>query len=284
MCGAGGSARPDTRSSSSASRTRAGAARPALDEVTAAPEEAEVTQSGSGGRRRPGVALAVVALVTGIAGAVAWAGGQGTRPCSASRYPWPSPRSRSWCSGPCSCRRTCGRRSASTDLAGSLTYLSCVALALVAAGGTDPRALGLTALVAIWAGRLGLFLYRRVHKDGGDGRFDEIKPNPYRFFVTWTLQGLWVSLTLAAAVAAISTAPPAPLGPLDALGLAVWVGGFAIEVVADQQKRRFRARHPGRFIHTGLWAWSRHPNYFGEIVLWTGIAIIAASTISGCSG
>ena len=68
-----------------------------------------------------------------------------------------------------------------------------------------------------------------------------------------------------------------------AVGLAVWAIGFGIEVVADRQKREFR-RQPGnrgRFITTGLWAWSRHPNYFGEITLWTGVALLAAPVLSG---
>jgi steroid 5-alpha reductase family enzyme len=65
------------------------------------------------------------------------------------------------------------------------------------------------------------------------------------------------------------------------LGLLIWIAGFAIEVISDRQKSAFRHRHPGRFVDTGLWAWSRHPNYFGEIVLWTGIAVIASSTLRG---
>jgi steroid 5-alpha reductase family enzyme len=59
--------------------------------------------------------------------------------------------------------------------------------------------------------------------------------------------------------------------------------GFALEAVADQQKRRFRERpeNAGRFIATGLWAWSRHPNYFGEILLWTGVALVALPALDG---
>ena len=168
------------------------------------------------------------------------------------------------------------------DLTGSLTYLSLVVCGL-AFGNADPRALLLSGLVAIWALRLGTFLFRRISQDGSDGRFDALKPDFARFLMTWTLQGLWVFLTLSCALAAITSAESRPLGLFAALGGAVWLAGFAIEVVADRQKRAFRTdpANRGRFITTGLWAWSRHPNYCGEIVLWAGIAVIAWPVLSG---
>lgn len=171
------------------------------------------------------------------------------------------------------------------DLTGSATYLTVTWLA-VALAGPSPRALLLAALITVWSLRLGAFLYRRVHADGGDHRFDHIKPDPGRFLITWTLQGLWIALTLCAALAAItSSASPlvSPLSLLDGIGAAIWLGGFSIEIAADAQKRAFK-RDPankGRFIQTGLWAWSRHPNYFGEIMLWVGVAVLSASALSG---
>jgi steroid 5-alpha reductase family enzyme len=92
-----------------------------------------------------------------------------------------------------------------------------------------------------------------------------------------------VFLTLSCALAAMTSVTRVPLGGSAALGTAVWLAGFAIEVVADRQKSRFRA-DPGnrdRFITTGLWAWSRHPNYFGEITSWVGIALIAWPALAG---
>jgi steroid 5-alpha reductase family enzyme len=168
------------------------------------------------------------------------------------------------------------------DLTGSITYLSLTLLALFA-GNSDPRALVIATLVVIWALRLGSFLFVRVKQDGSDGRFDELKHSFPMFLMTWTLQGLWVFLTLAAALAAITSAEAVPLGPLAFAGIALWVLGFGMEAVADAQKRTFRKdpANAGRFITTGLWAWSRHPNYFGEITLWVGIALIAAETLSG---
>jgi steroid 5-alpha reductase family enzyme len=169
------------------------------------------------------------------------------------------------------------------DLTGSLTYLTLVACALGLGGAPDPRALLLGALVAAWAIRLGSFLFARIRREGSDPRFDALKPDFARFLLVWTLQGLWAFLTLSCALAAITSVARAPLGWLAAAGTGLWILGFSIEVVADRQKRRFRAdpENRDRFIATGLWAWSRHPNYFGEITLWIGIALVALPTLAG---
>jgi steroid 5-alpha reductase family enzyme len=169
------------------------------------------------------------------------------------------------------------------DLTGSITYISVTAIAVLLSPVVDGRSILLLALVVIWAARLGTFLFRRIRKAGKDTRFDEIKPSFIRFLNTWTLQGLWVTFTLAAALAAITTTTRKELDLFAVVGFLIWVFGFAIEVMADTQKSRFRAdpNNKGKFIQTGLWAWSRHPNYFGEIVLWVGVAIIALPVLRG---
>lgn len=167
------------------------------------------------------------------------------------------------------------------DLTGSITYLSVMLLAVTAKA--DPRSLLLAGLIALWALRLGSFLFLRIRADGGDQRFERIKPFFLRFLSTWTLQGLWVLMTAAAAIAAMTSPHSLPLGAPASAGLLLWIAGFAIEVIADAQKRAFR-RDPanaGRYIDSGLWAWSRHPNYFGEILLWVGIAVIALPALEG---
>ncbi len=169
------------------------------------------------------------------------------------------------------------------DLTGSATYLTVVAVALLLSDDLDARAIIVAAMVVVWALRLGSFLFRRVRRAGRDGRFDRIKTDTLRFFMTWTLQGLWVLLTMACALAIMTGIERESIGWVAIVGMAVWVAGFAIEVVADRQKSVFK-RDPakeGRFITSGLWTWSRHPNYFGEIVLWTGIAIMALPVLSG---
>jgi steroid 5-alpha reductase family enzyme len=169
------------------------------------------------------------------------------------------------------------------DLTGSLTYISVTAIAVLLSPVVDGRSILLLVLVVIWAARLGTFLFRRIRRAGKDARFDDIKPSFLRFLNTWTLQGLWVTFTLAAALAAITTTTRKELDLFAVIGFLVWLFGFAFEVTADTQKSRFRAdpKNKGRFIHTGLWAWSRHPNYFGEIVLWIGVAIIALPVLRG---
>lgn len=169
------------------------------------------------------------------------------------------------------------------DLTGSITYITVITAAVLLSPVVDARAVILLVVVVVWAVRLGTFLFRRVQAAGADTRFDDIKPSIPRFLLAWTLQGLWVSFSLAAALAAITSAEKPPLGAFAVVGLLVWAFGFGIEVVSDTQKSRWRANpaNKGKFINTGLWAWSRHPNYFGEIVLWIGVAIIAFPVLSG---
>jgi steroid 5-alpha reductase family enzyme len=169
------------------------------------------------------------------------------------------------------------------DLTGSVSYLSVIVLALTQVDTLDSRSIILALLVSIWALRLGSFLFTRILKDGSDSRFDEIKPVFWRFLNAWTLQGLWIIVTVGCALAAITAGQKVPLGVLGISGVLVWLIGFIIEVVADQQKRRFRSdpSKQGKFIQSGLWAYSRHPNYFGEILLWIGMAIIAYPALVG---
>lgn len=172
------------------------------------------------------------------------------------------------------------------DLTGSLTYISVVTVAVCYSRysvSLDIRSILLAALVGIWAVRLGAFLFGRIRKAGKDDRFDELKPNFFRFLNVWTIQGLWVTFTAAAALVAITTSTRKELDAFVIVGAIIWIFGFAIEVAADMQKSRFNAdpSNKGKFIQTGLWSRSRHPNYFGEIVLWIGIAIIAAPVLQG---
>ena len=169
------------------------------------------------------------------------------------------------------------------DLTGSLCFISLSLLALTLSEAPDLRATLLTALVCLWAMRLGSFLFWRVRKDGSDGRFDAIKPVFSRFLVTWTIQAVWVFVTSAAALTAITSTQRVEMDTIAWVGVALWLIGFVMEVTADLQKRRFRSNpaNHGRFITSGLWAWSRHPNYFGEIVLWLGIALVAAPVLQG---
>ncbi len=169
------------------------------------------------------------------------------------------------------------------DLTGSLTYITISTLAVLLSAGVDSRGYLVWTLVVIWAARLGSFLFNRIRKAGKDDRFDEIKPSFIRFLNVWTIQGLWVTFTMIAALITITTANRKELDLFALAGVIVWVFGFSLEVVADYQKSRFNAdpKNHGKFIQTGLWSRSRHPNYFGEIVLWVGVMIIALPILQG---
>ena len=173
------------------------------------------------------------------------------------------------------------------DLTGGLTYLTVVGFTLWAGSQSESpsaRELIVSLLVVIWALRLSSFLYLRIHRAGKDGRFDRLKTSPIRFLVPWTIQGLWVFLTMIVVIVINSQAEPAPeLGIWDAIGLLIWLLGFSIEVIADNQKSAFNANseNQGKWIDSGLWSYSRHPNYLGEIMLWTGIACFGISCFSG---
>jgi len=168
------------------------------------------------------------------------------------------------------------------DLIGSLTYIG-LAVAAFLFSDREPGAILITLMVMIWAIRLGSFLFSRVRKAGHDSRFKNIKPDFLQFLMTWTLQGLWVFLTFAAGLTAVTSGAQHSIDGFVILGAGLWLCGFLIEVVADAQKSTFR-RDPGnldKFIQHGLWAWSRHPNYFGEILLWTGVAVVAIPALEG---
>ena len=172
------------------------------------------------------------------------------------------------------------------DLTGSITYLTVVTYVSYHSYATmnvNLPSIVLAACILLWTIRLGSFLFMRIHKAGEDKRFREIKPSPTRFFMTWTFQGMWVSVCSMCALTAIASTNGVVQNSLFFIGLLVFVIGFVIEIIADMQKSNFRKdpKHKDQFIQQGLWAYSRHPNYFGEITLWTGIAIMSLSSLSG---
>jgi steroid 5-alpha reductase family enzyme len=168
------------------------------------------------------------------------------------------------------------------DLIGSLTYISLIVVGFAYSGGGLGSVL-VSAMVIIWAIRLGIFLFRRILKSGHDRRFAKIKTDFLQFLMTWTLQGLWVFVTLSAGLAALVSGQHYAVDGFVLAGCALWVVGFSIEVVADHQKSVFRsdANNSDQFISSGLWSVSRHPNYLGEILLWLGIAVAAYPMLKG---
>ncbi len=145
------------------------------------------------------------------------------------------------------------------------------------------RSVFVASFVSVWTLRLGIFLYKRIVKAGEDIRFRDIKKSLPKFLMTWTLSALWVFLTTVNAITLIALNPLEPIGIFFIMGALLWLLGFGFEVIADRQKKYFseQPKNEGRFITQGLWSVSRHPNYFGEIILWAGIAIISLPFLSG---
>ena len=170
------------------------------------------------------------------------------------------------------------------DLSGSITYISVVSYSFYNSYNSNDLNLGniiLSLLIIVWAIRLGSFLFIRIKKAGEDIRFREIKKSPSRFFMTWTLQGMWVSICSACALAGIANG--IEINSYFYTGLLIFTLGFITEIIADNQKSKFR-RDPinkDKFITSGIWKYSRHPNYLGEITLWLGISVISFSSLEG---
>ena len=174
------------------------------------------------------------------------------------------------------------------DLMGSISYVvTCLVSLYLVALSTDLslRSIIIAFLIVIWAMRLGSFLFLRVKREGRDNRFNVMKTKFWWFLFTWTLGGLWVFVTMCAGLAAITSGKNVDLfsHPLDIIGLSFWIIGFVTEVIADNQKSRFRSNpeNTNNFINEGLWKRSRHPNYFGEITLWLGITLMSLPVLSG---
>lgn len=174
------------------------------------------------------------------------------------------------------------------DLMGSISYvLTCMVSIYLVTLSTDLslRSAIIASLIIIWAIRLGSFLFLRVKREGRDNRFNVMKTKFWWFLFTWTLGGLWVFVTMCAGLAAITSGKNVDLfsHPLDIIGLSLWIIGFVTEVIADNQKSRFRSKpeNADNFINEGLWKRSRHPNYFGEITLWLGITLMALPVLVG---
>jgi steroid 5-alpha reductase family enzyme len=172
------------------------------------------------------------------------------------------------------------------DLTGSIKYLFLTWFVYIFSYqeyGFNIGNLILASLISVWTLRLGSFLFMRIHKDGEDKRFRTIKTSASQFFLTWTLSGMWVSLCSICAFTAISNSSGVIMNSITYVGIGLFIIGFSIEVIADHQKTVFRSisENKDRFITSGLWSKSRHPNYLGEIILWFAIAVISVSSLNG---
>ena len=167
------------------------------------------------------------------------------------------------------------------DLTGTISYISIVLYVLLSStdGIINFGNMIVSSLIIMWTIRLGTFLFTRIKKAGEDKRFREIKKSFSWFFMAFTISGMWVSICTICALTGISNG--IELTSVTYIGVIIFIIGFALEVISDNQKTNFRKieYNKDKFITTGLWKYSRHPNYLGEIVLWTGVAIISYSSL-----
>ncbi|KAL8144320.1 hypothetical protein V2J09_017352 [Rumex salicifolius] len=170
-----------------------------------------------------------------------------------------------------------------TDFAGSTNFVILALLTLIVKGTWHFRQVVLSVLAVIWGLRLGLFLLMRIIQWGEDKRFDEMRGNLGKLAVFWIFQAVWV-WTVSLPVTVVNSINRNPsLGAADIIGWIMWCIGFAIEATADQQKLTFKNSpgSRGRWCDVGMWKYSRHPNYFGEIFLWWGIFVAATPVLEG---
>lgn len=150
------------------------------------------------------------------------------------------------------------------------------------------RQVALVIMVGLWALRLsGYIFYRNLKIGKEDYRYEEMRNSwgdsfkVKAYFRVFMLQGV-LSIVIGYPLYIISQKQASALTYLDILGISLWCYGFLVESIADYQKDRFKSNsiNKGKIIMSGLWKYSRHPNYYGEAVLWWGIFLFLCSSIN----
>ncbi|CAM6117412.1 unnamed protein product [Calypogeia fissa] len=170
-----------------------------------------------------------------------------------------------------------------TDFAGTINFVVIAVLTFFLKHTYHFRQIVLTAFVVAWGLRLGIFLLLRILAWGEDNRFDDKRENLVRFAVFWILQAVWV-WTVSLPVTVVNEVSRNPgLTAQDYIGWVMWGSGVVIEALADQTKLNFKndPKNKGKWTDAGVWGWSRHPNYFGEILLWWGVFVAATPVLKG---
>nr|XP_010926476.2 uncharacterized protein LOC105048739 [Elaeis guineensis] len=170
-----------------------------------------------------------------------------------------------------------------TDFAGSTNFVILGMLTLALKGTWHLRQIVSTMLVVLWGLRLGLFLLMRILQWGEDRRLDKMRNHLGKLAVFWTIQALWVwTVSLPLTIVNAGDRNPS-VKPQDIIGWIMWCVGLFIEATADQQKLMFKnsPSNRGKWCNVGLWKYSRHPNYFGEILLWWGIFVACTPVLEG---
>lgn len=172
-----------------------------------------------------------------------------------------------------------------TDFAGGTNFMVVALVTLVLGETYTWRQVLATSLVLLWGARLSGYLLYRIIKIGEDSRFDDKRSQPLRFAIFWLFQAVWV-FTVSLPVFFINAPSSATFNALtvmDVLGALLFIVGLGLETVADFQKFQFRNNpsNQGKWCDVGVWSWSRHPNYAGEICLWCGMFLLSTSVAVG---
>lgn len=169
-----------------------------------------------------------------------------------------------------------------TDISYALSFIALMVFGLLRTDITPEKIL-IAACVVAWAIRLGSFLLARIWHIKYDKRFDGMRENFRRFLQFWLLQGVSVFIISLAVLLFLASDNTLTLPWWSYLGIAIFLKGLIIEATADIQKFAFTndPKNKGKWIDTGLWSKSRHPNYFGEMLVWTGLYVFAAGALSG---
>lgn len=179
------------------------------------------------------------------------------------------------------------KRNDVADLAWGLGFVSMAWLSSLTIG-LHSRSLVVNALITVWGARLAWHIAQRLMRRPEDQRYADWRVQWGSWFVVrsylqvFLLQGVFLFLILLPALHVHAAATTA-LGALDLLGAIVWLTGFWFESTADAQLSRFvhNPANKGKLMTSGLWSYSRHPNYFGEVAQWWGIFLIALATGDG---
>lgn len=170
------------------------------------------------------------------------------------------------------------------DISACITYITVVSIGLYHSSDLSSIKILVSSMVIFWSIRLGFFLFRRILRDGVDRRFSKIRLSFHRFLLSWILQATWIYIVSSPALFIITRIDlEAGFNLLTYLGFVIWFLGLTIEVIADTQKSIFRMdpQNSSGFITSGLWSLCRHPNYFGEILLWIGFYVSVLPFIDG---
>jgi steroid 5-alpha reductase family enzyme len=174
------------------------------------------------------------------------------------------------------------------DIAWGGGFLLIAVLTLFQDPGISPRQILMLVLVSLWSFRLSFYIFFRNRNRGEDFRYSNWRKKwgkwfvPRSYFQVFLLQGA-LMLVISLPIILVNHAPNHSLGILDLLGVLLWLFGFLFETIGDLQMFRFKrdAENHGKILQQGLWRYTRHPNYFGEAILWWGLALIALEVPGG---